>query len=192
MKKLSDYVQFGSGSPQFRVTESTDSSAPVYIWYAQHHLAADLSGMATMPSESKSVATFDKVCLLASGDVVFSLISGKAAMVGEQHGGMIQTQNYIKLLPEQGLDAAFLVYLLNENRHIKKQWAAALQGSSVLKYTLAQLKALTLTALPPLEKQKIIGNIYLMQQRLQALKQQAAERQTQQINLLLAGASEHE
>nr|WP_260337737.1 restriction endonuclease subunit S [Pasteurella testudinis] len=185
-------VRFISGSPQFRITESTDNSAPVYIWYAQHHLAADLSDMATMPSESKSVTTFDKVCLLAAGDVVFSLLSGKAAIVGEQHEGMIQTQNYIKLLPKQGLDAAFLVYLLNENRHIKKQWAAALQGSSVLKYTLAQLKALTITALPPIEQQKIIGNIYLMQQRVQALKQQAAERETRLINTLLAGAANHE
>lgn len=178
MEKLEKLVRFASGSPQFRVVESPDQQAPRYVWYAQHHLNADLSGIEPVYTDIKTVATWNKVCTLAAGDLVFSLISGTAAIVSRHHEGYIQTQNYIKLTPGKQLDKQFLLYLLNEDQHIKRQWAAGLQGSSVLKYTLAQLKNLQINALPPLEKQKIIGQVYIMQLRLQALKNRVATQET--------------
>ena len=178
MVKLEKLVRFAGGSPQFRVVESPDKQAPRYIWYAQHHLNADLSGYEPAHTDTKAVSTWSKVCTLAAGDIVFSLISGTAAIVSRHHEGYIQTQNYIKLIPGKQLDKQFLLYLLNEDKHIKRQWAAALQGSSVLKYTLAQLKNLQINTLPPLEKQKIIGQVYMMQLRLQALKNRVSSAST--------------
>ncbi|WP_279715900.1 restriction endonuclease subunit S [Chelonobacter oris] len=169
-----------------------DEHAPSYVWYTQQHINADLSGMVSNPSEYKTVSTFNEVCTLLEGDVVFSLISGVAAIVSEPHAGFVQTQNYIKLEPGNQLDRQFLVYLLNEDSHIKKQWAVNLQGSSILKYTLAHLKALQIKTLPPMEKQKIIGSIYMMQLRLQALKNRVAAQETKLTLGLIDGVVNHE
>ena len=192
MEKLEKLVRFASGSPQFRVVESPDQQAPRYVWYAQHHLNADLSGIEPVYTDIKTVATWNKVCTLAAGDLVFSLISGTAAIVSRHHQDYIQTQNYIKLTPGKQLDKQFLLYLLNEDQHIKRQWAAGLQGSSVLKYTLAQLKNLQINALPLLEKQKIIGQVYIMQLRLQALKNRVAAQETKITLGLIERVVNHE
>ena len=192
MKTLEHLLHFSSGSPQFRIQESQDEQAPVYTLYAQHHLNADLSGMQSNPLDNKTITTLDDLSTLAAGDIVFSLISGTAAIVSANHAGYVQTQNYIKLLPSQQIDRKFLVYLLNEDKQIKRQWAANLQGTSLLKYTLAQLKSLQINSLPTLEKQEIIGNVYLAQLHIQALRQRVAELETKRIFALLAGVAGHE
>ena len=50
-----------------------------------------------------------------------------------------------------------------------------LQGSQVLKYTLKQLKELEIPKMPSIDKQRIIGQVYFKQLRLEALKQRAAK-----------------
>jgi hypothetical protein len=116
---------------------------------------------------------------LQAGDVVFSLISGTAAISGPKHQGFFPSHNFIRLIPGEALDPGWLVYLLNENRGIKKQFAIGLQGSRVIKYTVRQLRKLTLPPLPPRAQQQAIGAVYLKQLRLEALKIRAARRQTQ-------------
>ncbi len=178
MEKLSERVEFVSGSPQFRITEDGDEQSPLYIFYSQTDLAADLTGVLSSNTENKRIRTQDEVNTLRRGDVVFSLISGSAAIAGKEHDGYLYTQNYIKLLPDESLDAKFLVYLLNENRSFRRQLQQSLQGSSVMKYTLKQINELKIPLLPSLDKQTIIGSIYLKQQRLQALKKRAADLET--------------
>ena len=117
----------------------------------------------------------DKVHTLSRGDVVFSLVTGKAAIIRPEHEGYLYTQNYIRLLPTDAIQAAFLVYLLNEDKFIRKQFFIGLQGSQVLKYTLQQLKRICIDKLPPLEQQRQIGELYLKQLHLTAVKNQAAE-----------------
>lgn len=90
--------------------------------------------------------------------------------MGKRHEGYLYTQNYIKLFTDCSVEPAFLVYLLNENREVRKQFQMGLQGSSILKYTIKQLRELELPHLPSLEKQKIIGEIYLKQLKVEALK----------------------
>lgn len=63
------------------------------------------------------------VNILINGDVIFSLITGNAAIVRKEHEGYLYTQNYVKLLPYDNIDAQFLVYLINENKAIKRQFA---------------------------------------------------------------------
>ena len=43
MGRLSEFVKFESGSPQFRIKQSTDTKAPVYTYYSQTDLFDDLS-----------------------------------------------------------------------------------------------------------------------------------------------------
>lgn len=172
---LKEHVRFMSGSPQFRITESTDEQAPVYCFYSQGDLLDDLIGIELNYGESKKIRTKDEVSTLFTGDIVFSLISGNACIVGKRHEGYVYTQNYIKLFTDGSIEPEFLVYLLNEDWRIKKQFQVGLQGSSILKYTVKQLRELELPSLPPLERQKIIGEIYLKQLKVEALKKRAAE-----------------
>ena len=108
----------------------------------------------------------------------FSLITGIATIVSKEHEGYLYTQNYVKLLPSHNIDSKFLVYLINESKTIKKQFMVGLQGSQVLKYTLKQLKELDMPKIPSVNKQKIIGQVYFNQLRLQALRNRVAELET--------------
>ena len=178
MKRLSELVELVSGSPQFRITEVFDEKTPLFTYYSQTDLTDDLVGIISKDVDNKQVRTNDKVNTLCHGDVVFSLITGIAAIVGKEHQGYLYTQNYVKLLPGNNIDPKFLVYLINENKTIKKQFALGLQGSQVLKYTLKQLKELEIPKMPSIDKQKIIGQVYFNQLRMQALRNRAAELET--------------
>ncbi|MBI4857111.1 MAG: restriction endonuclease subunit S [Acetobacterium woodii] len=178
MVKLNEIVALVSGTPQFRITETRAEPTPSYLLYSQTDLADDLVGILSEAADNKRIWTRDQVNTLASGDAVFSLISGTGTMVREAHQGYLYTQNYVKLLPGEQIDRKFLVYLLNENSAIKKQLLIGLQGSQVLKYSLRQIKDLEIPTLPPFEKQKIIGEIYFNQLRLQALKNRVANLET--------------
>lgn len=175
MKKLQDVIQLVSGSPQFRITESPSPDAPIYSFYGQQELDNDLCGIEVNKEDPKQIATFDTVNTLDAGDIVFSLTSGKTSIVQKNHQGYLFTQNFIKMIPSDGIDNKYLVYIMNESDFIKKQWLVGLQGSSVIKYTVKQIKELDLPEMPTMDKQQIIGDIYFDQLRLQALQMRAAD-----------------
>lgn len=187
MRKLSGVVEFVSGSPQFRITEVFDVNAPLYTYYAQSDLDDDLVDIVSANVDNRQVRTQDKVNTLCTGDVVFSLISGTSTIVRKVHEGYLYTQNYVKLIPNEKVDSKYLVYLLNEDKSIKKQFMMGLQGSQVLKYTLKQVKELELPELPSTRKQQMIGEVYFNQLRLQALRNRAANSET---TILLAKLEE--
>lgn len=178
MVELTELVELVSGEPQFRITEVFDKKAPIFTYYSQTDLTDDLVGIISKDVDNKKIRTNDNLNILCEGDVVFSLITGIATIVRKQHHGYVYTQNYVKLLPSHKIDSKFLVYLINENKIIKKQFLMGLQGSKVLKYTLKQLKELEIPKIPSIEKQKIIGQVYFNQLRLEALKNRASELQT--------------
>lgn len=186
-KKLSEVVEFVSGSPQFRITEVFDMNAPLYTYYGQSNIDDDLVDIVSYSVDSKQVRTLDKVNTLYAGDVVFSLVSGISTIVRKGHDGYLYTQNYVKLIPNENVDSKYLVYLLNEDKSIKKQFLLGLQGSQVLKYTLKQVKELKLPELPSTRKQQMIGEVYLNQLRLQALRNRTANFET---TILLAKLEE--
>ena len=175
---IKSVVELVSGTPQFRIVEDLSGNAPAYCFYTQSDLEEDLGGLNCQSNDRKQVRTFDAVNTLAEGDVVFSLLSGKAAIVQAQHGGYIFTQNYLAFKPTRELDARYLVYLVNEDRSIRHQLRISQQGSSVMKYTIAQLGSLMLPELPPPERQRLIGQLYLNQMQLAALKKRTAELET--------------
>lgn len=173
--KMTDLVSFKLGSPQFRIKETLAKEAPLYQMYSQLDLEEDLAGVVSDHQENKQVKTLDDVSTLKTSDLVFSLISGKAALVSPEHAGYLYTQNYLILEPDERLDAKFLLYLLNEDKGIARQLWLGLQGSMVLKYTVKQIKDLKLPKLPSLSKQTAIGQVYLKQKHLQAVKKRRAD-----------------
>jgi len=178
MKRIRDLVSFESGSPQFRIKEAFDENAPQYTFYGQPEVEGDLTEIDSQNSEIKQLKTYDKVHTVETGDVVFSLISGTAAIVREIHSGFLFTQNYVKLVPGKDMDAGFLVYMFNEDAGIRKQFQMGMQGSITLKYTLKQVRELNLPYLPEMKKQKLIGELYFNQLRLNALRKRAADSET--------------
>lgn len=180
-------VEFVSGSPQFRIIEVFDVNAPLYTYYGQSDIDDDLVDIVSSNVDNKQVRTQDKVNTLYTGDVIFSLISGTSTIVRKEHEGYLFTQNYVKLIPNESVDSQYLVYLLNEDKSIKKQFLMGLQGSQVLKYTLKQVKELELPKLPSIQKQQMIGEVYFNQLRLQALRNRAANSET---TILLAKLEE--
>lgn len=173
--KLSELVELVSGTPQFRIVEVSNPKAPVFTYYTQTDLNDDLVGIISSDVDNKQVRTNDKVSTLSTGDVLFSLITGKATIVRKEHEGYLYTQNYVKLLHAEDIDSKFLVYLMNESKAIRKQLMLGLQGSLVLKYTLTQLRDLEIKKIPSIDKQKIIGQVYFNQLRLKALRNRVTE-----------------
>lgn len=174
MKKIKEVVTLIGGSPQFRIKESIDLLAPLYIYYGQPEIEDDLVGLERNRVETKQIRTFDEVQMVKAGDVLFSLISGKTTMVSYDHSGYLFTQNYVKLIPKEEIAPKYLIYLLNEDISIKRQFQIGLQGSMVLKYTIKQLSELKLPKLPTLEKQKMMGELYFNQLKLRALRERIA------------------
>ena len=91
--KMTDLVSFKLGSPQFRIKETLAKEAPLYQMYSQLDLEEDLAGVVSDHQENKQVKTLDDVSTLKTNDLVFSLISGKAALVSPEHAGYLYTQN---------------------------------------------------------------------------------------------------
>ncbi|MCI5725632.1 hypothetical protein [Fusobacterium sp.] len=173
MKILSDLVEFVSGTVQFRIKESTDTKAITYRFYSQSDMDNDLKEIYEDKNINlmKEIRTFDNVSIVKKGDLIFNLISGRAAIVKKNYENYIFTQNFVKLEPKKKLNKEFLLYLLNEEEEIQKQFQLSLQGSKTLKYSMIQLKNLKVFKLPSLEKQKLIGEIYIKQEKLNGLKE---------------------
>jgi len=178
MKKISDIATLKSGSPQFRIVESFETQVPLYKFYSQTDLIDDLTGTESSSNDSKQIRTSDKLHLLKCNDIVFSLISGTASIVTGVHHNYLYTQNYVKIAPNNTIKSKYLVYLINEDKAVRRQLSQSLQGSQVLKYTLRQVNDLELPQLPTLEKQKLIGDIYFKQLRVQMLRKRVAKADT--------------
>lgn len=173
--KIEDIITIMTGTPQFRIKESLSDTAPTYYFYGQQELENDIVNLELSKESPKSISTLDELNLVYEGDILFSLISGRTTIVNKKHQGYLYTQNYVKLIPKNVVGSKYLVYLLNESDLIRKQWSKGLQGSAVLKHTVKQLRELELPKIHSYEKQKIIGDIYFKQLRLQALKMRVAD-----------------
>lgn len=167
MKK---HATFQAGNPQTRIKKSIEKSAPIYCFYSQEHLEADLHGNTYRKINDKLIRTFDNVQLLSEGDLIYSMISGQGALVSKKHAGYLFTQNFVKIEPHKDVSKKYLLYLLNDGTKVKKQIELNLQGSMVRKVTISVLKDIVLPVLPNFEKQELIGSLYLNQLRLETLK----------------------
>lgn len=187
MIKVDDVIDISSGSPQFRIREALDPEAPVYSYYGQPEIENDLSGIILNLDQSKQIRTWDQVTTADTNEVVFSLISGTATLVSQIHHGYLLTQNYLKFDLKGKFDNRYFAYLLNENKSIQHQLRMGLQGSSVLKYSLKQVKNLEFSNVPSMERQQLIGEVYFDQLKLEALRKRIAMLETTSVLEKLKG-----
>lgn len=187
-----DHVVIESGISQFRINDTNNPEAPRYFMYGQSELESDANLEVSDSLNSQQRSTFDDIKTLQTGDVVLGLLSGTAAVVSECHDGYIYTQNFLKLIPDDELDSKYLVYLLNESKDIKRQIFNSSQGSAIIKLSANQIKRLKLPKLLPLDRQKVIGEIYFKQKKLTALKKRKLELEQQSGLRLLELLTEQE
>lgn len=187
MNELKDIAALESGSPQFRIRESLNADAPIFRFYGQLELDADLIDRASDESLAKQIRTVDAVSTLQGGDLIFSLISGKATIVRPAHDGYLFTQNYVRVVPEAKVNSAYLAYMLNEDDAVKKQLHIGQQGSVTMKYTIKQLSELQIPRLPSVDTQRTIGKLYFNQLKLTDLKKHQAELEAQLVFGMMKG-----
>ncbi|TFJ93101.1 restriction endonuclease subunit S [Lentibacillus salicampi] len=172
--KLEDIVTVKVGRNISRVNDKHDLTLDTYTY---ENLMDDLDGLFLNSNASYySVNYSDKDNHLSKpGEVVFSFVSSKAAIVSDVNKGKIINQNFAKLIIEhRQLDHSYLCYALNESHSMKKQMANSMQGSTVRKLTPAILKSLDM-GLPSMEKQQTIGNAYLNLKKRQDLARKQAD-----------------
>ncbi|MGT2906758.1 restriction endonuclease subunit M [Streptococcus dentiloxodontae] len=174
---MKTHTTFQTGNPQTRIKKSLEKSAPIYRFYSQEHLEADLHSHKNQRVNDKLIHTFDDVQLLSEGDLIYSMITGQGAIVSKEHADYLFTQNFVKITPHRGLSKKYLLYLLNESKNVKKQIVLNLQGSLVRKVTISVLKDIVLPPLPNLERQELIGGLYLNQLRLETLKKERRKKE---------------
>ncbi|UOR14171.1 restriction endonuclease subunit S [Halobacillus amylolyticus] len=176
--KLEDIVTVKVGSNISRGNKKNNLSLDTYTY---EDLMNDLDGLFLDSKTSFYGAnSSDKDSHLSkAGEVVFSFVSSKAAIVSNENEEKIINQNFAKLIIEhKQLDHSYLCYALNESHSMKKQMAISMQGSTVRKLTPAILKSLEMK-LPSMEKQKTIGKAYLSLKKHQALAKKQADLEEQ-------------
>lgn len=165
--RLEDIVTVIVGRNISRVSKEQDVTIDTYTY---EHLMNDLDGGFPNSNAIGTHRADDTDNHLSNpGEVVFSFVSSKAAIVSDLNKGKLINQNFAKLIIEnKKMDHRYLCYVLNESDAIKKQMAISMQGSTVRKLTPAILKALDIK-LPSKEKQQKIGKAYMMIKKRQAL-----------------------
>lgn len=178
MIKMEDIVTLESGTSQSRITESNGTGSRLYWFYGHAEMENDLTDLDVSTEDGKWIRTKDDACVVQAGDIVFGLLSGKATVVRPNHHGFLLTQNYVKIIPCDSIDPAFLVYLLNESVDIRRQLLTDQQGSVTMRFTVRQLANLVLADLPSMAIQKAIGELYFNQLKLAALRKRQADLET--------------
>lgn len=172
-------MTFVSGTPEFRIKESPDPKAPVYRIYDQNDFDSDLNRVEKSNNESYVIRTKDQVVTTKKGDIIFSLLSGKATQVNDCHENYLIPRNFIKLIPNSDLDPNYLAYILNQSTYIRKQLFKNLQGTGIHLHRISELKQINISSLPRIEDQRLIGKTYFQAIRLKALKQKVADMEFQ-------------
>lgn len=173
-------ASFTPGAHVSRIRQNDQAKARRF--YATEQFMSDCwqSGNTTNGDKEQVVRPTQAVLSVQTGDVVISLIHGKAAIVSPKHAGRLLSNNYVRVeVDRQKVIPAWFVWHFNESRESRRQQVMATQGSTfVLRLSLTEVRQFTAT-LPPLNKQKAIGGLYLStiekrhyQERLAALNEQ--------------------
>ena len=173
---IKDLFHSNTGVSQYRLDEDVTGEAKIYTLYGQNELYEDIYGVPGERQDRKQIKTTFTGDVLEEGDLLFSAISGEATIVGKDHVGYIFTQNYVRMVPTSNkIDLKYMMFLINEDPSIKRQFQQNLQGSQVIRYSLKLLKDIELPQLPPLEVQRIIGDVYYKELRVRSLQQRVAD-----------------
>lgn len=176
----STVASFTPGAHVSRIRQNDEAKACRF--YATEQFMSDCwqPGNTMNGDKEQVVRPTQAVLSVRTGDVVISLIHGKAAIVSPEHAGRLLSNNYVRVeVDGSKVVPAWFVWHFNESRESRRQQALATQGSTfVLRLSLTEVRQFTAT-LPPLNKQQAIGGLYLAtiekrhyQERLAALNEQ--------------------
>ncbi len=172
-----EHLDISSGIPAVRIKKSRAAYAPEYSVYtlAQHQKIANGEVyLMNDPAESDRIRTDGWVPLLHSGDLVVSSLAPVAVIVPEEYDRTIMTNNFFRIDCSSEIDPCFLAFLINEDEDIRNQ--ILLKSTNNQERTSAALlRGMKLPPLAPLEKQRLIGRIYILWKQLQVLKKRAAD-----------------
>ncbi|ELY6247411.1 restriction endonuclease subunit S [Cronobacter universalis] len=182
-----EIATFTAGSHISRIQQSADG--PAFRFYATEQFLVDDWLSAFVSAEKEQwVKTHQDVVLTQKGDVVISLIHGKAARVSIDNAGRILGNNYVKVdVDASQIDTAWFLWHFNESPEGRRQRIQATQGSTVVqRIAVNKLKNFTVT-LPSLAQQKAMGGLYLAAREKCFYQQRIAALSEQQILSLLSG-----
>ncbi len=166
-----------SGTMQVRIREDSSSDARKYIYYSTEDLERDLCRLPSGSGTVKSVTTSSYVRTVSAGEIVISLISRIAAIVQPEREGHLLTQNFAVIKPDDRIDPVYLVYLLNEDPYVRRQFLSERASQVVKRINVSLLEEIKLPPLPQLEKQRLIGELYLNVKKLAFLQKEKARLQ---------------
>lgn len=186
-RSYKDIAHFTAGSHISRIQQHADGLA--FRFYATEQFLLDdwQSGLVSAEKE-QWVKTHQDVVLAQKGDVVISLIHGKAVRVSAENAGRILGNNYVKVdVDDSQINATWFLWHFNESPEGRRQRIQATQGSTVVqRIAVNELKNFTIT-LPPLAQQKAMGGLYLAAREKRFYQQRIAALSEQQTLSLLSG-----
>lgn len=103
-----------------------------------------------------------------SNSLVMHTLSQKVAFLPEKYGGLLLTNNFVKIVFTDSVDLYFMEWYLNENPTIRKQIELFSEGSVISSLKLSNLKDIEVL-LPPYERQKQIGKITILKKKKEQL-----------------------
>lgn len=155
--------------------------------YSQEAFYLDLEGGSAARSADHKLAE-TVADGLQPGDVVYSQSSQTASPVSDRHIGYVLSQNYLVLRPDKDLlDPNYLVFMINEEPWFRKELCSRFQGTALYRVSARDLESLEFPELPDLEIQKVIGQIYLDQKKLTALRKRVADNKEKLVLASLKG-----
>lgn len=160
--KIEEITHVTTGSLVSRLQE--DPSGEVYYLYDQYAHAKDQLHYISSRHEYRTVRLLDtkNLVLIERNDLIINLSSCEVAYPKEEHIGFILPYNYCKItVDSQQVIPNYLRSWFNESPEAKKQLHLNIQGATLVKkLSVQQIKKLNI-ALPDLQYQKLIGNLFM-------------------------------
>lgn len=182
-----EIATFTAGSHISRIQQNEEGHA--FRFYAtEQFLIDDWQSAIALAEKEQWVRTEQNVLLTQRGDIVISLIHGKAVRVSTENAGRILGNNYVKVdVDDSQINATWFLWHFNESPEGRRQLIQTTQGSTVVqRIAVNELKNFTVT-LPSLAQQKAMGGLYLAAREKRFYQQRIAALSEQQILSLLSG-----
>ena len=183
-----EMATFKAGSHISRILQS--AGGPAFRFYVTEQFLVDDWQSAIASAEKEQwVRTDQDVVLTQHGDIVISLIHGKAVRVSTDNAGRILGNNYVKVaVDDSQINATWFLWHFNESPEGRRQRSQATQGSTVVqRIAVNELKNFTVT-IPPLAQQNAMGGLYLATREQRFYQQRISTQSAHQTLTLLSGS----
>jgi restriction endonuclease S subunit len=152
--KLADLLTFTQGINSARAETQYKLKNPTY--YDQTSFESDYQQEETKAIEKIPTNDYS----LKLGDIVISNFRQQAAIITKANAGKVPSINFTKVdFKNDNIDKDYFLYIFNNYKKVQAQKYQQTQGSTIPKMTLKSLNELKIP-LPPIQEQKIIGQIY--------------------------------